>query len=69
MRPENTASFEEMPLRWGAVGNNVSDLNHRLFAPETKAESLSTLNNKQQAITSRFILESLFSALEVERRK
>ena len=35
LRPGNTAPFEEMPQRWRAVGNTVSDLTGPRFEPHT----------------------------------
>ena len=35
LRPGNTAPFEEMSLRWRAVGNTVSDLTSPRFEPQT----------------------------------
>ena len=35
LRPGNTAPFEEMSLRWRAIGNTVSDLTGPRFEPQT----------------------------------
>ena len=35
LRPGNTAPFEEMSMRWRAVGNTVSDLTGPRFEPQT----------------------------------
>ena len=35
LRPGNTAPFEELSLRWLAVGNTVSDLTGPKFEPQT----------------------------------
>ena len=43
LRPDNTASFEEMSQRWRAVGNSVSDLTGPRFEPQTSAPETNAL--------------------------
>ena len=37
LRPSNTAPFEEILQRWGAIGNTISDLTGPRFEPQTSS--------------------------------
>ena len=46
LHPGNTVPFEEMPQRWRAVGNTVSDLTPPRFEPQTS-------RSKDERVTAR----------------